>query len=59
MDLWYYSGRPPVMAISAHLIPPTTPAVLYTHIGAGRATFHAQQQGMKMCGLKSIPGSEA
>lgn len=54
MDMWYYSGRPPVIAIFTDLIPPPTPAVLHTHIGAGRATFPAQQQGMKMCGLKSM-----
>lgn len=59
MDMWYYSGRPPVIAIFADLIPPPTPAVLHTHIGAGRAMFPAQQQGMKMCGLKSVSGSEA
>lgn len=28
--------------------------MLHTHIGVGKATFPAQQQGMKMCGLESV-----
>lgn len=52
MAIWYYSERPLVTAISADLT--NNPCNIAHHIGVSKATFPAQQQGMKMCGLASV-----